>query len=91
MFRNLPRTETEPELYVQLQERFIHPYLPKLTVPTLLIWGAEDATVPIERGLLLLRILSQGDLHVFGRAAHMVMLDRADDFARLLASWAAPA
>lgn len=87
MFRNLPADELDLDLYVQLQESHIHPHLDSMTVPTLIIWAANDPTVPIERGVALMRLIPGADLHVFGGASHMVMLDRADDFNRLLAGW----
>jgi pimeloyl-ACP methyl ester carboxylesterase len=89
MFRNLPESETSFEGYVGTQERHIHPHLASLKVPILLIWAANDPTVPIERGVALQRIAKHADLHILGDASHMVMLDRADAFNRLLGGWCA--
>ncbi len=91
MFRHLPEAESDPIKYVALQETYIHPFLPQFTVPTLLIWAAEDGTVPVERGLKLMRLFPKADMHVFAGAAHMVMLDRTDDFNRLLMNWCSAA
>lgn len=89
MFRNLSADERDLDRYVQLQERHIHPHLAALTTPTLIVWASNDPTVPVERGVALLRLIPQADLHVFGGASHMVMLDRAEGFNRLLAGWCA--
>jgi pimeloyl-ACP methyl ester carboxylesterase len=91
MFRNLPESETSFEGYVGTQERHIHPHLASLAAPILLIWAANDPTVPIERGVALQRTAKHADLHVLGDASHMVMLDRADAFNRLLGGWCATA
>jgi pimeloyl-ACP methyl ester carboxylesterase len=87
IFRNLPASETDYLRYTELQEEHIHPFLSAMTAPTLLAWAAEDATVPVERGIALARMIPRADMHVFGAAGHMVMLDRTSDFNRLLASW----
>ena len=87
LFLDLPASETDPAEYVKLQEQWLFPHLDALHLPTLLVWAAEDETVPVERGLALMALLPCADLHVFGGARHMVMHDRAEDFARLLSSW----
>lgn len=89
MFRNLPADERDLDLYLRLQETHIHPYLAALETPTLIVWASSDPTVPVERGVALMRLFPQADLHVFGGASHMVMLDRAEGFNRLLAGWCA--
>jgi len=89
MFRNLPADERDLDLYVRLQETHIHPHLAALETPTLIVWASSDPTVPVERGVALMRLFPQADLHVFGGASHMVMLDRAEGFNRLLAGWCA--
>jgi pimeloyl-ACP methyl ester carboxylesterase len=89
MFRRRPPAETDAERYVQLQEKYIHPHLAELTMPVLIVWAAEDPTVPVERAVGLMRLIPHADLHVFGGASHMVMLDRREAFNRLLANWCA--
>lgn len=77
----------DPRDYPALQERWILPHLGDLRVPALLIWAAQDATVPIERGLRLRALIPRADFHLFDRARHMVMHDRRQDFARLIIQW----
>ncbi|MGE3150184.1 MAG: alpha/beta fold hydrolase [Pseudorhodoplanes sp.] len=87
MFQNLPESEINYRLYMDLQEKYIQPHLPKVALPTLLLWAASDPTVPAERGLKLSRILPNADLQIFSGASHMVMWDRAAEFNAVLASW----
>jgi pimeloyl-ACP methyl ester carboxylesterase len=89
MFRQRTAGETDSERYLQLQEKHIHPYLSQLAMPVLIVWAAEDATVPVERAVRLMRLMPHADLHVFGGASHMVMVDRREGFNALLASWCA--
>ncbi len=87
MFRRRPAEETDIQRYTLLQEEHIHPFLPQLALPVLILWAAEDPTVPVERGLGLARLFSSADFHVFSGASHMVMFDRRAAFNRLLAEW----
>ena len=90
IFQNMPETETNYDTYLKLQEEYIHPYLKDLKMPALLVWATEDKTVPVERGLMLLELIPDGEMHIFTDAAHMVMYDRADEFNSLLASFCRP-
>lgn len=89
MFQRRPPEETDTEHYLRMQEEHIHPYLPQLTMPVLIVWAAQDPTVPVERGVNLMRLIRHADFHVFGGASHMVMVDRRQSFNGLLASWCA--
>jgi pimeloyl-ACP methyl ester carboxylesterase len=51
------------------------------------MWSGDDPTVPVERGLALRRLLPRADMHVFARAQHMLMLDRAQSFNQVLRTW----
>lgn len=88
MFANLPATETDYRRYGDLQAEYVLPYLPDLNIPALLIWGAEDPTVPIKRGELLRDRFRNATLEIIGGASHNVMLDRPDRFAAALATFA---
>ncbi len=52
--------------------------------PTLLVWGRDDRTVPMDAGLFLLRQLPNVELHIFARCAHWVQSERAAEFNRLV-------
>ena len=70
--------------YAEVQERWIHPFLPALQVPALLVWGGADPTVPVERGLALAALFPQSAFHLFPRAGHWVMHEEPEAFARLV-------
>lgn len=93
IFRKVSEQETKAKPYWRLQEEHIHPYLPSLAVPTLLVWANNDGTVPVERGIRLMELIADCELHVFDKARHMVMIDQAEKFNHLLLTWcgAAPA
>jgi 2-hydroxymuconate-semialdehyde hydrolase len=60
--------------------RPIYPELKNLKMPVLLMWGAHDSGVALERSLLLLECIPGAELHVFGAGAHWVQWDERDRF-----------
>jgi len=50
---------------------------------TLLVWGRDDAVVPLDRALFMVQQMPNVRLHVFGHCGHWVMVERADEFNRL--------
>ena len=89
-FRGRPSRDTDYRAYVQLQEEHLFPHLGSLAIPVLLIWAAQDATVPVARGLKLLERIPGAELHLFRDAAHNVMHECAPGFNRLMRGWCAP-
>jgi pimeloyl-ACP methyl ester carboxylesterase len=60
-------------------EREIHA-LAELDIPTLLVWGRHDRSVPLESGMTMHRILVGSRLEVFDDAGHLPNFDQADRF-----------
>ena len=87
MFLRRARTTGDYSDYAGLQERELFPHLEKVAAPALLVWGGDDPTVPVERGLALADRMPTSELHVFPRAGHWVMHDEPDGFNRLLEGW----
>lgn len=56
----------------------------KIAAPTLLTWGQDDRVNPVEAALLPLRQMRDVELHVFSRCGHWAMLERADEFNRVV-------
>ena len=56
------------------------PKLAAMDVPILLVWGAEDKSVPLERGRELHNLLPTSRLEVFERAGHVPNYEEADRF-----------
>jgi 2-hydroxymuconate-semialdehyde hydrolase len=56
--------------------------LASITIPTLLIHGAEDQVVPLQTSLKLVHLLAKADLVVFGACGHWTQIERSEDFAR---------
>jgi pimeloyl-ACP methyl ester carboxylesterase len=58
--------------------------LVRITAPTLVVWGARDAAVPLELGRQLCRAIPGAEMVVIERAGHTPMWDRPDEFNRLM-------
>lgn len=58
----------------------IRPLLPRVTAPTLLLWGEHDPFTPVEDGRLIARLLPHASLVVLERASHNPMADRPERF-----------
>src|SRR4030095_4296061 len=64
--------------------RAIYGELKNLTMPTLIVWGAQDSGAAIERSLLLFQSIPGAELHIFDRCAHWVQWDQSDRFNTLV-------
>jgi 2-hydroxy-6-oxonona-2,4-dienedioate hydrolase/4,5:9,10-diseco-3-hydroxy-5,9,17-trioxoandrosta-1(10),2-diene-4-oate hydrolase len=60
--------------------RPIHGELKDLKIPVLLLWGANDSGVALERSLLLLQSIPGAELHIFDRCGHWVQWDQEERF-----------
>ncbi|MFE2041538.1 alpha/beta fold hydrolase [Streptomyces sp. NPDC059477] len=65
------------------------PLLPRVTVPALVVVGADDAFTPVSDAQALHAGLPDATLHVIEGAAHMPNLERPEEFNRLLAAFLA--
>lgn len=61
--------------------------LRRLTKKTLLLWGAQDRGVSVERGILLFGLIPNAEFHLFDQCAHWVQWDQAERFNRLVADF----
>jgi pimeloyl-ACP methyl ester carboxylesterase len=58
--------------------------LPRLRVPTLIIWGQEDRIVPLECGERYRQAIPGARLEVVARCGHCPPLEKPDEFSRLV-------
>lgn len=57
----------------------VRPLLPRITQPTLLLWGALDPLTPVDQGRLMASRIPDSRLVVFPTAAHIPMVECPDD------------
>jgi pimeloyl-ACP methyl ester carboxylesterase len=56
---------------------------------TLIVHGREDQVIPVDNSLRLMRLVENGDLHVFAHCGHWVQIERSADFNRLVGDFLA--
>jgi pimeloyl-ACP methyl ester carboxylesterase len=56
---------------------------------TLIVHGREDQVIPVDNSLRLMRLIENGDLHVFSHCGHWVQIERSADFNRLVGDFLA--
>lgn len=58
----------------------VRPLLPRISAPTLVVWGGRDRFLPLEHARVLREGLPHSRLVVLPEAAHNPMVDRAEQF-----------
>ncbi|RNM12241.1 alpha/beta fold hydrolase [Nocardioides pocheonensis] len=51
-----------------------------IKAPTLLLWGRDDRTITLDGAQLMLKLIPDVQLHVFGNCGHWVQLERQGEF-----------
>ena len=74
------RLTWKPYMYDPTLERF----LPRVTNPTLIVWGRQDRIVPVVCGEQYRRALPNASLTVLERCGHLPPIEQPDAFARLV-------
>ncbi|HKW90735.1 MAG TPA: alpha/beta fold hydrolase [Methylomirabilota bacterium] len=59
-------------------------FLPRVSTPTLILWGREDRIVPVVCGEQYRRLLPNATLRVLERCGHMPPIEQPDAFAKLV-------
>jgi pimeloyl-ACP methyl ester carboxylesterase len=74
----------------QSDERFtdeIEPLYGEISVPTLIVWGTEDAWIPPDRAERLRRLIPSSVVEYIERAGHLVQEDQPAALAAVLDRW----
>lgn len=80
-----PRTILQALVHVLRDD--VRPLLPQITAPTLLVWGERDSLVPRAHAREFRERITGARLAVLPGAAHNPMVDRAEEFNRVVLSF----
>jgi pimeloyl-ACP methyl ester carboxylesterase len=61
--------------------------LPKMKVPTCIIWGRNDKVTPPEVGNEFHRLLPNSTLYWIDKCGHAAMMERPDEFNEIMLEW----
>lgn len=64
-------------------------YLQTVSTPTLIVWGKQDAIIPVECGTLYQKALPQATLHVIDHCGHSPALEKPQEFLRVVTTFLA--
>lgn len=62
-------------------------HLSSIEAPALITWGRDDRVNPIDTGLIPMRIIPNGEFHVFPNCGHWVMIECKEAFESLVLSF----
>lgn len=74
----------------QADERYtdeVEPRYPEIDVPVAVVWGAEDAWIPVERAHQLAALVPGAELHVVPGAGHLIHLDAPEALTGIVQRW----
>jgi pimeloyl-ACP methyl ester carboxylesterase len=89
----LSKEKTEEESFIDVKnlsmyarltwERPDNPKFPRLlryvTVPTSIIWGKEDAVLPVEHGYFLKENIANSQLHILSACGHVPHVEKTEE------------
>jgi len=65
----------------------VEPLYPSIDLPVLVVWGAEDAWIPVDRAHRLAELIPGARLELIENAGHLIQLDRPDEVENVLRGW----
>lgn len=83
--RSLERSAFNSMVFQQLRERYIplEPELPKITAPTLLLWGDRDRVLDVSSIEVMKPLLKKPSVAILRDCGHVPMIERPEETARL--------
>ncbi len=78
------------QTFVRVVNEDLGPLLPRISAPTLLIWGDRDTATPLSDGKKMEQLIPDAGLVVFAGAGHFSYLEQLPRFLRVLDSFLAP-
>lgn len=83
--RSLERSAFNSMVFQQLRERYIplEPELPKITAPTLLLWGDRDRVLDVTSIDVMKPLLKRPSVAILRDCGHAPMIERPEETARL--------
>lgn len=58
--------------------------LERLTLPTLMVWGAQDTVFPPSQAEVACRLMPDCRLHTFDKCGHIPQIEKADEFNKIV-------
>lgn len=72
------------ETFLKVTKEDLTPFLTKIQVETLLIWGESDLDAPVKDGELMHKLIPNSDLKIIQNAGHFAFIDQPVEFRNYL-------
>ncbi|MFZ0088141.1 MAG: alpha/beta hydrolase [Solirubrobacteraceae bacterium] len=83
----------QPAFYRQIEQadqRYtddVEPLYPSIQMPVLIVWGAEDAWIPVDRAHRLAEVIPGAELRLVPDAGHLIQFDAPEHLTATLQRW----
>ncbi len=64
--------------------RDLHRRLPRMTAPTLIIWGSHDRAVPVSHAYAAQKLIPNSQVRIMDRCGHTPQVERPQEFNQLV-------
>jgi pimeloyl-ACP methyl ester carboxylesterase len=65
----------------------VEPLYPEISIPVLVVWGQQDAWIPVDRARRLAALIPSAELRIVDGAGHLIQLDQPVALATCLSEW----
>lgn len=72
------------DTFVSVVAEDLSQYAPKISAPTLIVWGRDDDTTPLDQAERIHALVSGSTLRIIDNAGHYVHQERPEDVAQLI-------
>ncbi|RJR15552.1 alpha/beta hydrolase [Candidatus Microgenomates bacterium] len=70
------------QTFINIVEEELEPYMKKISVPTLLLWGSDDGLVSVRIAQKMHEVISRAELRIIADSRHNVIYRNAPEFVR---------
>lgn len=67
------------EIFKKIIRQDLSGILPKIEIPTLILWGEKDAFVPLKNGKKMLQMMPKSSLHIVKKAGHGLHINNREE------------
>jgi pimeloyl-ACP methyl ester carboxylesterase len=75
------------DTFLKVVREDLHEYAARITLPTLIVWGAHDVVTPVSQGRAMHQLINGSQYHEFPNSGHFVFQEHAKEIGTLIRRW----
>jgi len=75
------------KIFLSIIKEDLTPLLPKISIPTLIIWGEKDRELPLKLGKIMKEKIPSSSLCIFKSCGHFPFLEKPEEFSKTVAKF----